>query len=71
MGRGTAIEAAGRLQLGGSMPELTSLGSVTFYSIAWAGVARLAVEIFRINQRGRRARASREIAMRLWRWRDC
>jgi hypothetical protein len=53
------------------MPELTSLGSVTLYSVAWVGVARLAVEAYRMNQRGRRIRTSREIVMRLSRWRDC
>ena len=50
------------------MPELTTLGSVTLYSVAWVGVARLAVEVFRISQR---ARERREMVMRLARWRDC
>ena len=50
------------------MSDLAPFQLGSLYGLFWVGVARLAVEIWRVNQR---ARASRMVVMRLWRWRDC
>lgn len=49
------------------MPESTiPLWFVPLYWVLWLGVARVAVEIWRVN---RRERARKEMLTRLWRWR--
>jgi len=50
------------------MHDGLSLWFVQVYCLAWVGVARIAVEIWRASQR---TRTSREMVTRLWRWRDC
>jgi hypothetical protein len=50
------------------MPDLAPMGLGSLYGLIWLGVARLAVEMWRVSQR---ARMNREIVLRLWRWRDC
>ena len=49
------------------MPDLVPLLGC-LYGLAWFGVARAAVEARRMI---RRDRESREVVMRLARWRDC
>jgi len=51
------------------MVDLAPFQLGTLYGLFWVGIARLAVEGWRVSQRERRAR--REIVMRLWRWKDC
>ena len=53
------------------MPEVIPFWFTPLYGLMWAGVARLAVEIWRVNRRGRRARTSRQMLMRLSRWKQC
>ena len=50
------------------MPDLMPWEMGSLYGLAWLGIARLAVATWRANER---SRASREIVMRLWRWKDC
>jgi hypothetical protein len=50
------------------MQDLAPVGLGSLYGLFWLVVARFAVEMWRVSQR---ARASREMVMRLWRWRDC
>ncbi len=50
------------------MPDLMPWQLGSLYGLAWLGIARLAVATSRANER---ARASQEIVMRLWRWKDC
>ena len=51
------------------MPDLVPWQMGSLYGFVWLGVARLAVAIWRANERERRTR--QEIVMRLWRWKDC
>ena len=53
------------------MPDLMPWQMGTLYGLVWLGIARLAVATWRASERERRARANREIVMRLWRWKDC
>ena len=50
------------------MPDVTPVGFGTIYGLGWLVVARLAVEVWRVNQRGRRARTSRQMILRLSRY---
>jgi len=50
------------------MRDLVPLSLGSLYGLVWLGVARLAVELRRVIKRDR---ASREMVMRLWRWRHC
>jgi hypothetical protein len=50
------------------MPDLAPYQLGSIYGLFWMGIARLAVEMWRANQR---ARTSRVVVTRLWRWRDC
>jgi len=55
---------------GSAMPDhLVPMGLGSLYGLFWLGVARLAVEMWRVSVRDRRVR--REVVTRLWRWRDC
>jgi len=53
---------------GGVMSDLAPFQLGSLYGLVWVAVARLAVEMWRVNQR---VRASRVVVTRLWRWRDC
>jgi hypothetical protein len=50
------------------MHDVIPLWFMPLYGFMWAGVARLAVEIWRVNQRGRRERTSRQMLSRLCRF---
>ena len=50
------------------MPDLVPINLGSLYGVIWLGVARLAVGSYRVI---RRDRASKQMMVRLWRWRHC
>jgi hypothetical protein len=51
------------------MPDPYPLWFGPLYGLLWLGVARFAVEAWRVSARGQRARTRREMLVRLQRWR--
>ncbi len=50
------------------MQDLVPLWFMQLYGFVWLGVARFAVEAWRVS---RRDRERKEVLLRLRRWRDC